>query len=109
LPHVIRLRAPWDIEPLTEQGLVRCTRHFNKPTGLDHGERVWLVIEGAASSARITVNGSRLGQTSCLAEVPMRIDITQLITGRNRLEIELSVADGHEAAQFQSAVRLEIE
>src|SRR5262245_11213154 len=89
LPHDSRPRAPWERHPLPERGLVRCTRHFNKPTGLDHGERVWLVVEGLSCPATVCVNGVPVGHASHGAGDPVRYDITPLLAARNKLEIEL--------------------
>ena len=99
MPHIIRLRDPWQIERLTEPERVRCTRHFNQPTGLDSGERVWLVVESLADQAEIRVNDIPVRTTRC--------DITPLLAPRNKIEIELPLpSDGRPPAS--PTVRLEI-
>ena len=58
MPHRIRLRGPWEFEPLTQ-----CfTRRFHQPTGLTAESYVWLVIEEAAANARIELNAKTLGE-----------------------------------------------
>lgn len=57
MPHSIRLREPWDVEPAAG-GLKRHRRFFNKPTGLESGDRVWIVVEGAVGLSELTLNGS---------------------------------------------------
>src|SRR5262245_16328632 len=41
--HTIRLRGPWEYQPLAD-GKLRCDRRFHQPTGLDAASRVWLAI-----------------------------------------------------------------
>jgi hypothetical protein len=115
--HTIRLRGPWELEPvqrfvlrpdgcykLLEDGLpaagrmkmpadwsgllgadflgrVRYRRTFQKPTGLESGERVWLVVEGPRSRAVVELNRKRLGDAG------ERFDVTGLLENYNRLEI----------------------
>src|SRR5262245_41803587 len=94
--HVIRLRAPWELERLAESpDQVRCTRHFNKPTGLGIGARVWLVIDGPTCPAAVAVNGNLVGQASRLSpsDSSLRFEITPLLAARNKIEIELPSTD----------------
>jgi hypothetical protein len=109
--HTIRLRGPWQNEPLEgAEGTVRCTRHFNKPTGLDGGERVWLVIDGIASAATISLNGAAVGQVSHVSpgDAPTRFDITPLLLARSKIEIDLQLLQGSEPLACLGEVRLEI-
>jgi hypothetical protein len=62
-------------------GLVRYQRNFQKPTGLESGERVWLVVEGPRSRGTVDLNRKRLGDAGG------RFDITELLEDHNRLEI----------------------
>ena len=106
--HTIRLRGPWEIEqPEDPLGTARCVRHFNKPTGLESGERVWLVIEALASTATISLNGAIVGQASRMS--PARFDITPQLIARNRIEIELASPTGADPRVSLGEVRLEIE
>lgn len=72
--HVIRLRAAW-----THEGGGVSVRRFNKPTGLDGGERVWLVWDGAVESAEL--NGEPLDVT------PTRHDVTDRLRLANEMRL----------------------
>ena len=89
--HVIRLRAAWTHE---DGGVA--VRRFNKPTGLDGGERVWIAWDGAVESAEL--NGDPL--TVSLS--PNRHDVTD----RLRLTNELRLVGG--SRDVLATVRLEI-
>jgi hypothetical protein len=120
--HTIRLRGPWQLEPLegyihrvgghyassTEDlpaparatmpadwsewcgrdflGRVRYRRTFQKPTGLDNGERVWLVIEPPRSHGTVLLGDESLGELRW-GEPAARYDITERLEDHNRLEI----------------------
>jgi hypothetical protein len=120
--HTIRLRGPWQLEPLERYvgrgdgrydgsierlpvearatmpadwsdalgreflGRVRYHRVFQKPTGLDAGERVWLVVEPPRSRGVVQLNGKPLGEV-LWGGPPGRFDITALLEDHNRLEI----------------------
>jgi hypothetical protein len=120
--HTIRLRGPWQIEPLqrfvyqsdgyiqavaedlppaTEAkmpadwsaplgagflGRVRYVRNFNKPTGLDSGERVFLIVEPPRSAGRILLQRQFVGLVLA-GEAAGRFDITERLESHNRLEI----------------------
>ncbi|MBA4015916.1 MAG: hypothetical protein C0483_01875 [Pirellula sp.] len=99
MPHVIRLRDPWETL-LTEDGTLRQRRAFQKPTGLGAGDVVRLVIEGAAGLRTIAVNEQP--QAAPPAEGIASFDITELLQPRNFIELAL-VAGGH-----RGEVRLEI-
>ena len=110
MTHTIRLRDPWDASPQAD-GTVRFTRHFNRPTGLETGDRVWLVIEGAAPFS-VSLNGHPVGQASRLpppAADPARYEITALLQPRNKLEIELQSAPATDGPPCVGEVRLKIE
>jgi hypothetical protein len=117
LMHTIRLRGPWQVEPVTRfvlqpdssykpmedclpaagrmtmpadwsgllgadfLGRVRYRRTFQKPTGLESGERVWLVVEGPRSRGVVELNRKRLGDAGG------RFDITHQLEDHNQLEI----------------------
>lgn len=86
--HVIRLRSAW-----REQG--GCwVRRFNKPTGLEGGDRVWLAWDGEFEGAEL--NGTLLHSGN------NRHDVTELLEQRNVLELT-----GEESALYST--RLEIE
>jgi hypothetical protein len=115
--HTIRLRGPWELEPVQRfvlqpsgcykpvegnlpaagrmkmpadwsgllgaefLGRVRYRRTFQKPTGLESGGRVWLVVERPRSRAVVELNRKRLG------DAEGRFDVTGLLEDYNRLEI----------------------
>ena len=76
--HTIRLRGPWEREP-HEGGQVRYARRFHLPTGLDSGERVWLVIEVA--DGEVSLNGQLLGSATG------QFDVTRMLEPTNRLVV----------------------
>lgn len=120
--HTIRLRGPWQVEPVARfvlqadgsyllveanlpanarvtmpadwsascgaefLGRVRYRRVFHKPTGLDSGERVYLVVEPPCSEALVKLNGSLLGSV-CSGEPAGRLEITASLEEDNQLEI----------------------
>lgn len=97
-PHVIRLRDPWDCQPLARGELsaeaapgVRCTRRFNAPSNLDAEERVWLLCDAVEHRARFTLNGHSLGMVEGPCAQP-RIDLTDALLPHNVLEIEVELA-----------------
>jgi hypothetical protein len=120
--HIIRLRGPWQLEPIWRLvlhadgtyrperenlpaaarmtmpadwsavfgadflGRVQYRRVFHRPTGLEGGARVYLVVEWPRSSALVELNRKRLGHVSSGAAV-VRFDITELMVDDNSLEI----------------------
>ena len=86
------------------RGLVRYTRSFHRPTGLDAGSRVWLVIEDVDFQATVTLNDQSLGviqlagspQARQLFDLPhhpiacpTRFDITDLLAPSNSLVLDI--------------------
>lgn len=111
-PHRIRLRGPWDCQPLESQaggkaaplrmtlpcrwrdgglgefaGRVRFTRRFGFPGRIDPDERVWLVFEGIAGTADVVLNGTPLGRHA--SDEPFEFEITGLLSARNQLQVEV--------------------
>lgn len=78
MPHVIRLREPW--EPI--DGGFR--RRFGRPTNLTT-ERVWLTCGNMTGLVRL--NGEALGAA------PGRFDVTDRLQPRNLLEVVGAVGD----------------
>lgn len=91
--HVIRLRAAWTVES------GRATRRFNRPTGLDPGERVYVAWDGASPDA--SLNGERIDELSYCG--PPRFDITDRLSAANELVL------GTDNGAVLESVRLEIE
>ena len=67
-------------------GRVVYRRTFQKPTGLEGGERVFLVVEPPRSSACITWKGNLLGFVNP-GEPAGRFEITRLLEDHNQVEI----------------------
>ena len=76
-------------------GRVRYRRLFQKLTGLESGERAFLVVEPPRSRGLISLSGKPLGEV-VWGGPPARFDITDLLEDHNRLEIvvEHPVLDG---------------
>lgn len=108
-PHRIRLRGPWDCEPLEGSvplpprqrmvlpcrwsaggltafaGRVRFRRRFGFPGRLDAFERVWLTCGGVESLADVSLNGESLGRAGGAFE----FEVTRLLQVRNELVVEV--------------------
>jgi hypothetical protein len=67
-------------------GRVVYRRVFHRPTGLDNGERVFLVVEPARSEACITLKEKLVGFVHA-GEETKRFEITGRIEDDNKLEI----------------------
>lgn len=113
-PHRIRLRGPWECEPLTRigtgslpsrrtmtmpcrwgegglgdfAGRVRFRRRFGFPGRLDAFERVWLTFGGADFTAEVWLNGHYLGRHEG-AEEPFEFEVTSRLSVRNELIVEV--------------------
>jgi hypothetical protein len=119
-PHRIRLRGPWECEPLSRRGgsselpqpctvtmpcrwrdvglgefagRVRLRRRFGLPRQIDNYERVWLTFAGLTGVADIWVNGQSLGRC-CEADCPFEREVTALLKPRNELVVELEETGG---------------
>jgi beta-galactosidase/beta-glucuronidase len=100
------------------RGRVRYTRRFHRPTGLDAGERVFLVIERVNATGTAQLNGQRLGDVSRVGG-PFRFEVTRQLQPSNLLtiDVELPRDDGRTAPPASQpltggligSVRLELE
>jgi hypothetical protein len=117
--HFIRLRGPWRLEVLEQlagastvreckqhlpadwsevlghdfRGTVRYRRVFHEPTGLEPGQQVWLSIEGLATSATISLNGTQLpphGQGEGGQRSEWRHEIRELLLPNSELIIDVT-------------------
>jgi hypothetical protein len=115
-PHRIRLRGPWECEPLRAAaagaplpaprhvtlpagwgeaglpgfaGVVRFRRRFGYPGRIDPYERVWLTCAGVTGTAEVWLNGRPLGRH----EGPFEHEVTALLRPRNELVAEVEAAD----------------
>ena|SRR5687768_9205729 len=110
--HSIRLRGPWEFSirgsgasgridfPCTWQQLVdaaggsigegiKLARRFNKPTGLEAGDRVLVWLRSPAAKLTAALNGTPLA----LQDQPdgsWQAEITTLLADRNELTVELA-------------------
>src|ERR1700730_15097580 len=97
VPHRIRLRGPWEFEPVSGPGPLpapgrmtmpcrwrdgglpgfsgrgRFRRHFGYPGRIDDFERVWLTFAGVDGKAEIHLNGHFLGS---LPDGPFEFEVT---------------------------------
>src|SRR5579862_5953188 len=109
-PHRIRLRGPWECEPLIGSqplpppchmtmpcrwndgplqgfhGVVRFRRKFGYPGRIDSYDRVWLTFAGVSDRAEVALNGEPLGKQD-QAETPFEYEVTELLGPRNELSI----------------------
>lgn len=110
-PHRIRLRGPWECEPLARAdggavpprlrmtmpcrwrdggladfaGRVRFVRRFGLPRQIDEHERLWLSFGGLTGTADVLLNGALLGQISGGSE----FEVTARLRDRNELIVEM--------------------
>ena len=131
-PHRIRLRGPWDCEPLerlpptdeplpavrqmtmpcrwAEAGLpgfagrLRFRRRFGYPGRIDADERVWLTFAGVAAAAEVALNGAVLGRRA-EAEAPFEFEITSRLGPRNELVV---IVEGPAGGGLWGEVALEV-
>lgn len=137
-PHRIRLRGPWEYQPLwrhrlseTEDALpppgrlqlpadwsqalgagfsgrVRFLRRFGRPGTLDSHEQVWLVCEGVADRADLWLNDHPLGEIA-VPDQRAEFEITAQLQVNNLLRVEVeSTSEGPSPAGLIGEVRLEI-
>ncbi len=89
-PHVIRLRGPWESEPVADAPLptILWKRRFGRPTGLESGEQLCLCLRSTSQVQRATLNDAELHR-EIDASATHRIDITSRVRERNLLELTL--------------------
>ncbi len=114
-PHRIRLRGPWEYEPLAGPGplppagrmtmpgrwgagplgdftgRVLFRRRFGYPGRIDATERVWLTFAGVEGAAAVWLNDKPLGRA---AAGPFEFEVTALLRERNELRVEVEAPDG---------------
>lgn len=103
-PHRIRLRGPWQCEPLDGpaprrvimpcrwfdaglanfHGSARFTRRFGYPGRVDDSEHVWLICDGCTGCTEVRLNGQLLAQQACSS---FAFDVTPILSQRNQLEV----------------------
>lgn len=100
-PHRIRLRDPWECEPLTD-GRARFRRRFGYPGQIDAFERVWLTFAHVEGTAQATLNGTVLGQ----GEGAFEFEVTALLQPRNELVVEAAGDKGETALEVRCTAYL---
>ena len=120
-PHRIRLRGPWEYEPLarlppgpgpgplpprgrmtmpcrwSEGGLAGFAGRGSRSGGgsapgrLDPGDRVWLTFAGVEGTANVSLTGQPLGRRDG-ASGPFEFEVTPLLRARNELTVEVESA-----------------
>ena len=124
--HVIRLRGPWQYEPLARtllladgstcaepgdlpppgevkmpadwgdtlggyfRGRVRYSRKFNRPTGIEQGDRLFLRIQQVDAFGSAALNEHPLGEIPSGGN-PQRFEVTRLLQPFNQLVIEVEL------------------
>src|SRR5262249_54240836 len=114
-PHRIRLRGPWDREPLPSgDGRFRFRRRFGFPGRLDDYERVWLTVAGIAGDVSVWLNGQLLGRQENATD-GFEFEVTALLRPRNEVVIEAGGESSGDVAMeirrtaFLRGVRIEAE
>jgi hypothetical protein len=97
---------------LREGSKLTYRRAFNRPTGLEIGDKVWLSIDSySGGSIVVLLNDQSVFQSD--THEPIRIDLTTGLEAANRLEIQLagSVAEDAQviSARLDGDVSLQIE
>jgi hypothetical protein len=134
MPHIIRLRGPWDYEVLSQiagppvaeptgrlqmpsdwsatfdadfRGSVRYRRFFNWTAPVDNGLKVTLAFDGVAETAQATLNGRSLGS---IGPGHAWFAVAHLLQPRNELAVDVeSPEDATIPGGLTGEVRLEIE
>ena len=129
-PHRIRLRGPWECEPLRRDnsdaplptprrvtvpcrwsaaglidftGRVRFRRRFGYPGTIDADERVWLTCAGLSDVADVRLNETLLAERGT---APFEFDVTGLLRYRN--ELMLDIEGDSAAAGIWGEVAIEV-
>jgi hypothetical protein len=112
-PHRIRLRGPWECEPIIRipetgvpapphrrmtlpcrwnqggladfAGRVRFRRRFGFPGRIDTFERVWITCAGVTATADVSLNGRQLGHCANAFD----FEVTSLLQVRNELIVDV--------------------
>lgn len=122
-PHRIRLRGPWECEPINGpsarrvtmpagwvesglegfRGLARFVRKFGYPGRVDETEHVWLVCDGCYGCREVRLNGQLLSDQPCSV---FAFEVTAILTERNQLEV--LIAGDNDKAGLWGEVAIEI-
>jgi hypothetical protein len=122
-PHFIRLRAAWqrdngsdwercNLPDRLEASSGQCVhygRTFNCPTGLEAGQRVWLVFEGWQGLMYVLLDGQLLAARIEPQSAPWQHEITRLLSGSHRLEVRLERTEATSPMGLTGLVSLRID
>jgi len=75
-------------------GRVEYRRNFNRPTGLEPGQSVWIVVEQVDCHGEIFLNDQSLGSLSLVESTSgdfLRVEVGQLLERSNVLRVEIEV------------------
>lgn len=126
MPHIIRLHAVWSVRRpdsddfyriqlpdklqhgLGVGGVIEYRRSFNCPTGLEDGHRVVLVIHHWVGSLSAFLDDQPVVDSQCVFAEPLRIDITDRLSGSHCLLVRIRSEDGADAG-LDGIVTLEID
>ncbi len=86
-PHRIRLRRPWQCRLQGDR--VLWSRRFGRPTGLEPGDTVWIVVEQCPAAGALLLNGRPIGQLSS-GTAESRFEVTALVEPRNEMVLDLA-------------------
>ena len=95
-PASCRRRAGWSCPAIGRgigrdfRGRVRHVRAFGRPTRLEPGEQVWLVVSAVDLAGTAELNGQPLGPLAGFRE-PTRFEVTDRLAERNELVIEVEL------------------
>jgi hypothetical protein len=130
VPHVIRLRGPWECRAVSADGVARepvrvtppcdvrevlgadfrgraeLLRSFHAPVALVAGEALWLVVESFGGPARVTLDDALLGEIAAGGRA-WECDITARQQPRMMLVIEVTLGEAAGGPTI-GAVRLEV-
>ena len=120
--HRIHLRGPWQLEPgdgspplpirmplepdalAKLHGPARLIRRFNRPTNLSPNERVFVVLEGWETAARVSVNDIELGESlnatdALRAHNVLTVDVDEVGPRMGTVSIAIEVAQQPKASE----------
>lgn len=94
-------------------GRVEYRRNFNRPTGLEPGQSVWLVVEEVDFHGEVFLNDNYLGSLT-FGESPLRVEVAELLYLSNVLRVEIEVKPdrdrpANQAGGLIGSVRIEIQ
>jgi len=94
----VRVQIPCEIVPdllkvtaISETDVFVLRRTFNKPTGLNAGQRVALELSNFEAAQQLVLNRkSDKERSATIDDGAVNLDVTECLSGSNRLEIEFS-------------------